>query len=52
MLTERNNKWMKILLAQNNRETQCIAVGALHMAGPNGLLTQFERKGYKVTHLN
>jgi uncharacterized protein YbaP (TraB family) len=52
MLTERNNKWMKTLLAQNTKQTECVAVGALHMAGPSGLLKQFERNGYQVKQLN
>lgn len=52
LLTQRNNKWMKTLLAQNSEQTQCVAVGALHMAGPHGLLKQFEKQGYQVTKFN
>jgi uncharacterized protein YbaP (TraB family) len=51
MLTLRNNSWMNILLAQTTKQTQCVAVGALHMAGPSGLLKQFERNGYEVNRI-
>jgi uncharacterized protein YbaP (TraB family) len=47
MLTSRNNAWMKSLLAEN-KNTQCVAVGLLHMAGEHGLVKQLEEAGYKV----
>ncbi|MFQ3229756.1 TraB/GumN family protein [Reinekea sp.] len=52
LLNQRNDKWMKTLLAKSSMQTQCVAVGALHMAGPHGLLKQFEKYGYQVTKLN
>jgi uncharacterized protein len=32
-------------------ETHFVAVGALHMPGPKGLVAMLEKKGYKVTQL-
>jgi uncharacterized protein YbaP (TraB family) len=52
LLTQRNNKWMTKLLAQTSKQTHCVAVGALHMAGPNGLIKQFENQGYEVKQLD
>jgi len=49
MLSQRNNDWMRQFeQAKNQSSPQCIAVGALHMAGESGLLAQFERAGYRV----
>ncbi|TCS43922.1 TraB/GumN family protein [Reinekea marinisedimentorum] len=52
MLTERNNNWMDTLLNASNGQTQCVAVGALHMAGKHGLIQQFSEAGFKVTQLD
>jgi uncharacterized protein YbaP (TraB family) len=41
---------MKSLLAEN-KNTQCVAVGLLHMAGEHGLVKQFDKSGYKVKQL-
>ncbi len=49
LVKDRNNEWMKTLpgLVQNSK--QFIAVGALHLAGPYGLVAQFKNFGYTVT---
>lgn len=53
MLTERNNNWMKILKNSSQPgNVECIAVGALHMAGSHGMVEQFKRLGYQVKRLN
>lgn len=51
MLTKRNNAWMATLLSLEDSLTNCVAVGALHMAAEHGLIAQFERAGYQVTQL-
>jgi len=51
ILTSRNDAWMKTLLAKKQSGTQCVAVGALHMAAEHGLISQFEKAGYRVTQL-
>lgn len=52
MLTKRNYRWMGILEDLPKGKTNCVAVGALHMAGKHGLLNQFEFAGYKVKQLD
>ena len=49
LLKERNKKWMKTIPALLNKESQFIAVGALHLASENGLIKLLEQSGYKVT---
>lgn len=51
MLTDRNSRWMQILKATPKDETTCVAVGLLHMAADHGLISQFEKAGYKVSQL-
>jgi len=48
-LTNRNNKWMKILPGLLKQESQFVAVGALHLAGPSGLIKQLQDLGYTLT---
>jgi uncharacterized protein YbaP (TraB family) len=48
-LNNRNNKWMKTLPGLLKKESQFIAVGALHLAGPSGLVKQFQGLGYTLT---
>ncbi len=45
---DRNNKWMKKLPEIMKEKSSFIAVGALHLVGDAGLLTQLEKLGYKV----
>jgi uncharacterized protein len=49
LLKDRNNRWMKTLPGLLAKESQFISVGALHLAGPNGLIKQLLRLGYIVT---
>jgi uncharacterized protein YbaP (TraB family) len=48
-LNNRNNKWMKMLPGLLKKESQFIAVGALHLAGPSGLVKQLQDLGYTLT---
>ena len=45
----RNDHWMKVLPGLITGEPQFIAVGALHLAGPDGLVKQLQGLGYTVT---
>jgi uncharacterized protein YbaP (TraB family) len=49
LLVDRNNAWMpKIEAMLKTREVELILVGALHLAGDQGLLSQLTTRGYKV----
>lgn len=48
LLDERNNKWMEKLPQLLKDDSNFIAVGALHLAGEEGLLHQLEKAGYTV----
>lgn len=48
-LDKRNDRWMKVLPGLIKKESQFIAVGALHLAGPRGLVKQLEELGYTLT---
>jgi uncharacterized protein YbaP (TraB family) len=48
LVDERNFEWLK-QLPQLMKNSSCfIAVGALHLAGENGLVDQLRKMGYKV----
>lgn len=52
LLVERNQAWtarLRTLLTGGAKPF--VAVGALHMAGPDGLPAQLERQGYRVTRI-
>ena len=49
LVKDRNNHWMKQLPGLLSKESQFIAVGALHLAGADGLVKQLEQSGYTVT---
>lgn len=49
LLKTRNDQWMKVLPKLIEKESQFVAVGALHLGGPDGLIAQLQQKGYKVT---
>jgi uncharacterized protein YbaP (TraB family) len=52
VLVDRNNKWMKKIEAMFGDEgTELVLVGALHLPGADGVLTQLLKKGYKVEKL-
>jgi hypothetical protein len=52
LLEDRNNNWMKKLPGLMKDKPQFIAVGALHLAGPTGLVYQLRKAGYTVTPVN
>lgn len=47
-LTKRNQNWVKALPELINRTSSLIAVGAGHLAGPQGLIVLLKSKGYQV----
>lgn len=49
LLKTRNDNWMKVLPKLIDKESQFVAVGALHLGGPNGLIAQLKQQGYHVT---
>ena len=52
LLVERNKAWMPQIEAMlNTSEIEFILVGALHLAGDDGLLSQLVARGYKVEQL-
>lgn len=51
-LVERNRNWMPEILAELARGDALIAVGALHLAGPDSLQAMLEAEGYSVTRLD
>lgn len=52
LVSKRNNEWMKQLPALINKQSNFIAVGALHLAGPEGLVAQLRKAGYTVIAKN
>jgi len=52
LLTDRNNAWMPQIEAMlKTRAVEFVLVGALHLAGEDGLLTQLATRGYTVRKL-
>ena len=52
LLVDRNNAWMPQIVAwSKTMEVEFVLVGALHLVGSDGLLTQLSRRGYKITQL-
>lgn len=51
LLKKRNRKWLEILPGVMERKSQFIAVGAAHLAGPEGLVAGLKAKGYQVTQI-
>lgn len=52
LLTDRNNNWMRSLPSLvENKNIEFVLVGALHLAGEEGLLHQLKIKGFKVEPL-
>lgn len=56
LIKDRNNKWLpkieSMLLNTSKQNTvEFVLVGALHLAGKDGVLTQLKNKGYKVEKL-
>lgn len=49
VLVNRNNRWMETIETMFGDEgTEFVLVGALHLPGKDGVLTQLEKKGYTV----
>jgi uncharacterized protein YbaP (TraB family) len=52
LLVDRNNAWMPQIVAwSKTMEVEFVLVGALHLVGSDGLLTQLSKRGYKITQL-
>lgn len=52
LVKDRNAEWMKVLPGLISNRPRFIAVGALHLAGPYGLVAQLKNLGYTVTPIN
>jgi len=48
LLTARNRRWLGEVISLMKGSSQFVAVGAAHLAGPEGLITLLREKGYKV----
>ncbi len=49
LLVDRNNAWIPQIEAMaRTKEIELILVGALHLAGEDGLLEQLKARGYKI----
>lgn len=52
LVVDRNNAWLpKIEAMLKSRDVEFVLVGALHLAGDDGLLSQLATRGYKVRQL-
>lgn len=52
LLSDRNKDWLPQIENMLTDDTiEFVLVGALHLAGPDSVLTLLENKGYKVTQL-
>ncbi len=51
MVDDRNKNWMKQLPGLMKEQSTFVAVGALHLPGPNGLIVLLQRAGYTVKPL-
>ena len=51
MLDNRNKKWMQQLPGIFKQQSTFVAVGALHLAGENGLVMLLRNAGYTVKPL-
>lgn len=53
LLVDRNNNWMKKIKPMfGDQDIEFIMVGALHLAGKDGLIEQLKKLGYKVEQLD
>lgn len=52
LIADRNNAWLPTIekMLQDERN-EFILVGALHLAGPEGLISQLKKQGYKVENI-
>lgn len=52
LIVNRNNRWMKHLLKLNDNDIiEFVLVGALHLNGEEGLLSQLENEGFGISQL-
>lgn len=51
LVNDRNDAWVQKLPAMMQQEPTFVAVGAMHLAGENGLVEQLRKKGYTVKPL-
>jgi uncharacterized protein YbaP (TraB family) len=52
LLVVRNNNWMpKIISMLNDKPTEFVLVGALHLSGPDSVLAKLKAKGYTIEKL-
>lgn len=49
LIVKRNNAWVKQLVNTQNEKPFFVVVGALHLAGKDGLIHQFKQQGYQLT---
>lgn len=52
LLTERNDKWIVAMKDQLAKNSTFFAVGAMHLVGDNGLISQLKAAGYTVEAVN
>ncbi len=53
LLVQRNAAWMpQIINYLKTPETEMVLVGAAHLVGSDGLITQLKQAGYKITQLD
>lgn len=52
LLTDRNKRWIGKLLPHLQQGRTFVAVGALHLPGPQGVLKLLEAEGYRVVAVN
>ncbi|EGM78413.1 hypothetical protein Rhein_1398 [Rheinheimera sp. A13L] len=51
LIVKRNNAWVKLLVAEPKAKPVFVVVGALHLAGEQGLIQQLTQQGYQITPL-
>lgn len=51
LIVKRNNAWIKQLVAEPKTKPFFVVVGALHLAGDQGLIEQLTQQGYQITPL-
>ena len=52
ILIDRNNAWLPQLDRMlHNKQVELVLVGALHLAGPDGLIELLRKRGYRLKHM-
>ena len=51
LVDNRNDRMVRRMKPYLEKGDACIAVGALHLAGANGILSQLSERGYTVTRV-